>query len=252
MVTLSSLQNAAAEGRSRSAIEQFNLDLEDFFRISRIISPAARHLLYTFIIGSSGDELVGIKQPESLPGLPNSRFTALLNAATPIGDCLAELFQPNYIVASYWSPIDERRRSVIVRRPVAPAQRSYTLASAYAFYALTFTGRVRDPRLTSIVQYTATQAPLKRGLITCFDEVRTADTVLHIPPQLDSLTTLLGLDACIEELLSTCGPKGVESELRHLLSGESSGNRVDGGSFGEQLLSEFLRRVETIPTPIAA
>ena len=116
-------------------IDESDEIIGDVFRVTEGIDPRRRHLLYAPLLKRDGFVCVGL----------DSNAIAADMAAHVSSDCwvslerrihtfhgLLERFRSTYTVASYWSPIDLRRRSVVHRPTISPDARKRVAVKIFA------------------------------------------------------------------------------------------------------------------------
>jgi hypothetical protein len=155
---------------------------------------------------------------------------------------------PTYVAASYWSPIDERRHTISYRGALKEGEdERHLLAYAYAFYSLTFLGHAK--KYYSATQYTAVEAPRKRGVMVCYqDKPEILDDWWHIPRS--SHQTILndtGLTSMVEEYLlkESVSVKEMRDALRRMLvnAGEAA---IEVSSFPSKFIDSFSTTITKI------
>lgn len=178
----------------------------DFFRKFEVKDPGKRYLLSYSFTQFPGFELFGRRLKNLIDEVSQSMepkdWDDMNQKGASINKELGALLEPTYTNASYWSPIDELRHSIANRVKIPKNKRKYALACAYAFYGMTFLGEKVQPKLLSIVHYTALLATKKRGLLTCFKKELITDKSqqwIHILPQFHNLLDELGISQLINK-----------------------------------------------------
>lgn len=202
--------------------EEADAILSRVFQRGRDVDLQWRFLLYVHLLNRPGWAAPGFQRYTGrTPVYPGEALAGLRDAADPgrFGEILSLLSGATYTAASYWSPIDKRRHTVY-HADAAKAFAPDHLASSWTFYALTFLGARLSQPLTSLIHYTATMAPQKRGLLTAF--VTTAGDGrgrLILPADLqEQLLSELGIDKAISRVRTSLNDGGIENGLYALLS----------------------------------
>lgn len=174
------LQNVRARRETR--IDE--LVSEAFTAIATGLPAQARYQAFVPLLDGLGDWTPGYDRAEIMKRIHGSHSA---EESATLDDLLVALrkrlsisVDADYAVASYWSPVDSRRHTVIHGREVAGQSREYRLRCAYAFYAVTFAGLSRN--LFSLIQFIAERAVRKTGITTVFaDEAGTESLVGNQP-----------------------------------------------------------------------
>lgn len=158
--------------------------------------------------------------------------------------------EPTYTAASYWSPLDLRRHTVLYRRALGKDEdEKRLLAYAYAFYAVTFSGRHKN--LFSATQYTAVHAERKRGVRVTYGEPEVegtegepSDNWWHVPFSVhEDILVDTGLTEAVEACLLTDAvpAQSLRDMLRLMLLNEHNAPFELNG-FPKRFFDEFPER----------
>ena len=207
----------------------------------------------TILLKGLGDYSPGNNEDTVLKELSDYIGTDACNILTLCGEKLKQVLRvcvgidPTYSAASYWSPIDQRRHTVTHRPvPATPNGRTYILATAYAFYALTLAGPRH--RLHSVIHYIAEIAERKRGVRVSY-EADCPPGWWHIPPTVHHILGQTGLSAAIDRTVLKAGQRS-EADLESLLSltldNRADAEWVDVDGFASDFLASFT--VQKLPS----
>ena len=234
-------------------IDESDEIIGEAFRVSTDIDPHLRHLLYAPLLQRDDFQFLGVDSniitADLKAHITQHSWTKFESRIRQFHD-LVRRFEAKYIVLSYWSPIDSRRRSIVHRPLIPPEAVRQVMADAFAFYALTFAGAAEEPgqQLYSVIHYTSLRAPQKRGIATCFLDALpslSASACLHIPPPLHDLPDALGFTEVIRDVLHsaeiTTGE--IEDALRRLLLNADADGTSNLNAFGCHALHEFRARL---------
>lgn len=180
--------------------------------------------------------------------LDNKQFNEIEQIAKQIAENFLQIIHPTYTAASYWSPIDERRHTISLRRELRKDENEReTWAYAYAFYILTFIGQ--ESGFYSATQYIAVQALRKQGVRVCYlEEPEDGDpnNWWHIPRGEKNcnhkrILNETGLtDAIKNHLLQDDIPSNhFRDQLRMMLINRDNGSWHDVKSFAANFIRAF-------------
>jgi Stage II sporulation protein E (SpoIIE) len=186
--------------------------------------------------------------------LERGGVTKLQNLAKEIRHNFKLIVLPTYTAASYWSPFDQKRRTVTHRpEPLSKDDKRRVLAYAYAFYALTHAGARRSNGLFSAIQFIATRAKRKRGLNVCYLENPPANQVggwWHIPPEIqERVLDETGISEIVNHGL--IASKLTINELESLVARALSRNNwIDYGGIASDYLNKFSRIASVVSSSL--
>jgi hypothetical protein len=174
------------------------------------LHPKRRYLAFLFLLDGFGVVTPGYDRARVWQQLADTLSAndveKLRGDLTTLRGLLRPWVAADYAVASYWSPIDDRRRTVFHRPEFKDGGAKYRTAAAYAFYAVTFRGLHVD--LYSLIQFIAERASRKRGVITAFGddvggtEVYDDEYCWTIAPAVaDAIRQELGFDDLVSALV---------------------------------------------------
>jgi signal transduction histidine kinase len=204
-------------------------------------------LLEGFGAVAPGYDLEAVKA--TLEGrLSEAARQALQGHLDELGSILRNHLRADYVAASYWSPAD-RLRHTVIRHPLPPrGLAGGRLASAFAFYVLTFGGAAKE--LHSVVQFIAERANAKFGLATEFSEVEHSvtlrESVWVLPVKTaDAALTELGFTAFAKELRDAMSISELRDGLGLALRSSGARPRHDVVERATRFVSGFGRRAAT-------
>ncbi len=221
------------------------------FRTTDRLDPRSRHLLYGPLLKQPGFTSVGLDSnaiPNEIARVHPDHWEDLLQKIDVDFHKLLQRFNPTYTVASYWSPIDSRRRSVVHCQNFETDRRREVIANALAFYLLTFSGA--SCGLFTLIHYISTKAPQKHGITTCFLETtppQESTAWLHISPAVHGLVDELGISELIQKRLvnsSDYTSEKLDAALsKILLNGDAAGDEHTLASFVSDAIESFEKRL---------
>jgi len=217
------------------------------------LHPKRRYLVFLFLLDGFGAVTPGYDRARVWRQLAESLSPDDAEKLRVRLSSLRELLNPwvvaDYAVASYWSPIDDRRRSVFHRPELTDGSAKYRTAAAYAFYAVTFRGLHVD--LYSLIQFIAERAARKRGVITAFrDDIGGIggyddDYLWTITPSVaDAIRHELGFDDLVSSLVrSEIDLPTIDRALGAALRNEPDTPWPDIGESAKTFVEGFARTV---------
>lgn len=221
------------------------------------INPQLRYLLYSFLLRFNNLEPLG-HDFESIRSFFNEAltpesYTRLEERVRRLRELLAPHFAPSYMVANYWSPIDGRRRSMVMRPSPSATDRLKIVAEAYAFYALTYAGEEQTDKLWSMVHYASIRAPRKRGILVHYQDAAESgpeDEGLLVPQAIqDSLLDKLGITDSISNVLlnGRIAEVDLADALYRVLSNSPGDHWPDIADFASLTIGAFRKRAKSLP-----
>lgn len=237
-------------------VEEVDELISDAFRIADVggiaEDPKRRHRLFAVLLRGFGEYTPGFDisqvRSELKREIGEERWNEIEKHAARLGELIPMVVKPTYTTTSYWSPIDERRHTVIHKPLTQGEDRRHTLAYAYAFFTLTFTGAPNE--LYSVIQYISVRARHKRGPRVCFKEDPPAEQPLgwwHIPEHIHKpILEETGITEAIQHVLLKDGQR-TEEELEHalnltLVNTKENEWKDDIDSFAAEIIKTFSHR----------
>lgn len=175
-----------------------------------------------------------------------ARLSATLSA------CLPFIGPLDYVAASHWSPIDQRRHTVYSTVERHGADALYRTSCAYLFYALTLMGEERREGLLSVTHYTAVRARKKLPVYTCFAEAAPRDGLDWWTVPEEQARLVLQASGIVDKarlLADLWGKERLQKALRSTLENPENGwDRLEGEM--DAYLPVFydkLRAIDSLP-----
>ncbi len=170
--------------------------------------PKNRFKVFSLLLNSIGPNTAGINYDNIIYDFSsqiNPRDWEKINSLKEIlNNSLSSIISPTYLVVSYWSPIDGKRRTSLFFPEWDITKKRSSLIKIFLFFSLTLIGRKYG--LNSLIQFISEEARNKIGINTSFIDERIPnwgkENWLIIPPKYqDLLLKITGIDKLISKYL---------------------------------------------------